>query len=71
LDTRIADIVRLIEVEDLHDVVLVGHSYGGLPVSTAALRVRERVKTVVYVDSGPHWPMLSDPKALTAALAEM
>ena len=53
LDTHITDIVRLIEVEDLHDVVLVGHSYGGLPVSTAALRVRDRIKTVVYVDSGP------------------
>jgi pimeloyl-ACP methyl ester carboxylesterase len=53
LDTHIADIVRLIEVEDLHDVVLVGHSYGGLPVSAAALRVRDRIKTVVYVDSGP------------------
>jgi pimeloyl-ACP methyl ester carboxylesterase len=53
LDTHVADIVRLIEVEDLHDVVLVGHSYGGLPVSTAGLRVRDRIKTVVYVDSGP------------------
>src|SRR5919112_1910930 len=53
LETHIEDIVRLIEVEDLHDVVLVGHSYGGLPVSTAALRVRDRIKTVVYVDSGP------------------
>jgi pimeloyl-ACP methyl ester carboxylesterase len=53
LDTHVADIVRLIEVEDLHDVVLVGHSYGGLPVSTAALRVRDRITSVVYVDSGP------------------
>jgi pimeloyl-ACP methyl ester carboxylesterase len=53
METHIADIVRLIEVEDLHDVVLIGHSYGGLPVSTAALRLRDRVKTVVYVDSGP------------------
>ena len=34
-------------------MVLVGHSYGGLPVSTAALQVRDRIKTVVYVDSGP------------------
>src|SRR5690242_3646906 len=53
LDTHVADIVRLIEVEDLHDVVLAGHSYGGLPVSTAAVRMRDRIKTVVYVDSGP------------------
>jgi pimeloyl-ACP methyl ester carboxylesterase len=53
LDTHTEDIVRLIEVEDLRDVVLVGHSYGGMPVSAAALRLRDRIKAVVYVDSGP------------------
>jgi pimeloyl-ACP methyl ester carboxylesterase len=53
LETHIEDIVRLVEVEDLRDVVLVGHSYGGMPVSAAALRLRTRIKAVVYVDSGP------------------
>jgi pimeloyl-ACP methyl ester carboxylesterase len=53
LDTHVEDIVRLAEVEDLHDIVLVGHSYGGLPVSAAALRLRDRIRSVVYVDSGP------------------
>src|SRR3954453_7522086 len=53
LDTHIADIVRLVEIEDLRDVVLVGHSYGGMPVSAAALRLRDRTRRVVYVDSGP------------------
>jgi pimeloyl-ACP methyl ester carboxylesterase len=53
LDTHTDDIVRLAEVEDLRDIVLVGHSYGGMPVSTAALRLRDRIKSVVYVDSGP------------------
>jgi pimeloyl-ACP methyl ester carboxylesterase len=53
LDTHIEDIVRLAEVEDLRDIVLVGHSYGGLPVSAAALRLPDRIKAVVYVDSGP------------------
>jgi pimeloyl-ACP methyl ester carboxylesterase len=53
LDTHIADIVRLAETEDLRDVVLVGHSYGGLPVSAAALQIKDRIKAVVYVDSGP------------------
>jgi pimeloyl-ACP methyl ester carboxylesterase len=37
----------------MRDVVLVGHSYGGLPVSAAALRLRDRLSKVVYVDSGP------------------
>ncbi|HEV8569882.1 MAG TPA: alpha/beta hydrolase [Actinoplanes sp.] len=53
LDLHTEDVVRLAEVEDMHDLVLVGHSYGGLPVSAAALRLRERIKAVVYVDSGP------------------
>jgi pimeloyl-ACP methyl ester carboxylesterase len=53
LDTHIEDIVRLAEIEDLRDLVLVGHSYGGMPVSAAALRLRERIKAIVYVDSGP------------------
>jgi pimeloyl-ACP methyl ester carboxylesterase len=53
LNTHVEDIVRLVEVEDLTDVVLVGHSYGGLPVSAAALRLRDRLRKVVYVDSGP------------------
>jgi pimeloyl-ACP methyl ester carboxylesterase len=53
LDLHTEDIVRLVEVEDLRDVVLVGHSYGGMPVSAAALRLRERIARVVYVDSGP------------------
>src|SRR5687768_4859208 len=53
LDTHTEDIVRLVETEDLRDVVLVGHSYGGLPVSAAAMRLRDRIRSVVYVDSGP------------------
>lgn len=53
LDTHTEDIVRLVETEDLRDVVLVGHSYGGMPVSAAALRLRDRVARVIYVDSGP------------------
>ncbi|MBB4761260.1 alpha/beta fold hydrolase [Amorphoplanes digitatis] len=53
LDLHTEDIVRLVLAEDLRDVVLVGHSYGGLPVSAAALRLKDRVARVVYVDSGP------------------
>ncbi|GLI01967.1 alpha/beta fold hydrolase [Phytohabitans aurantiacus] len=53
LDTHTDDVVRLIEERDLHDVVLVGHSGGGMPVSQAADRIPERIAQVVYVDSGP------------------
>ncbi len=51
LDTHIQDVVNVILWEDLHDVVLVGHSYGGMVVTGVADRVPERLKRVVYVDA--------------------
>ncbi|MEU8074455.1 alpha/beta hydrolase [Catellatospora citrea] len=53
LDTHVADVVALIEGADLRDVVLVGHSYGGMVVSVAAGVLAARLRRVVYVDSGP------------------
>ncbi|MFF0175415.1 alpha/beta fold hydrolase [Micromonospora profundi] len=53
LDTHTTDIVRLIEVEALRDVVLVGHSGGGMPVAQATDRIPDRIARVVYVESGP------------------
>jgi pimeloyl-ACP methyl ester carboxylesterase len=53
LDTHITDVVNLIEFEDLHDVVLLGHSYGGLVVTGAADRIPERISELVYLDTGP------------------
>ncbi|QWF81674.1 hypothetical protein HUW46_05107 [Amycolatopsis sp. CA-230715] len=41
LDTHVDDIVRLILDEDLTDVVLVGHSYAGPVISSAANEVPE------------------------------
>jgi len=51
LDTHIKDIVNLIRFEDLHDIYLVGHSYGGWPVSGALEEIGERVASVVYLDA--------------------
>ena len=51
LDTHIADVVSLLEIEDLRDVVLVGHSYGGMVVTGAADRVSARIKRLVYLDA--------------------
>lgn len=53
LDTHIADVVNLIEFEDLHEVVLLGHSYAGIVVTGVADRVPERIAQLVYLDSGP------------------
>ena len=53
LDTHITDVTNLLHYEDLHDVVLVGHSYGGLVITGVADRMPDRVRHLVYVDSGP------------------
>jgi pimeloyl-ACP methyl ester carboxylesterase len=53
LETHIIDVVNLIEFEDLHDVVLLGHSYGGLVVTGAADRIPERISELVYLDTAP------------------
>jgi pimeloyl-ACP methyl ester carboxylesterase len=51
LETHIGDIVSILEMEDLRDVVLVGHSYGGMVVTGAADRAHERIKRIVYLDA--------------------
>ncbi|OPF80024.1 alpha/beta hydrolase [Streptomyces antioxidans] len=51
LDTHVDDIVGLITEEDLTDVVLVGHSYAGLVISSAANRVPDRIGQLVYLDA--------------------
>ena len=51
LDTHIEDVVSLLEMEDLRDVVLVGHSYGGMVVTGAADRAPQRIKRLVYLDA--------------------
>ena len=53
LDTYLADVVNLIEFEDLRDVVLVGHSYAGLVVTGVADRIPERIGLLAYLDAGP------------------
>jgi pimeloyl-ACP methyl ester carboxylesterase len=51
LDTHIRDITSLLFYEDLSDVVLVGHSYGGMVVTGVADAVPERVQRLVYLDA--------------------
>jgi len=51
LDTHIADVVNLMVWEELSDVVLCGHSYGGCVISGVADRVPDRVRQLVYLDA--------------------
>ncbi|MER7733635.1 alpha/beta hydrolase [Streptomyces erythrochromogenes] len=49
--THVQDIVAEVERLDLREVVLVGHSYSGIPVGQAAERIGDRLARVVFVDS--------------------
>jgi pimeloyl-ACP methyl ester carboxylesterase len=51
LDTHITDIVNVFKWEDLKNVVLVGHSYGGWVISGAVERVLPRVASIVFLDA--------------------
>jgi pimeloyl-ACP methyl ester carboxylesterase len=51
LATHVEDVVAVLELEDLHDVVLCGHSYGGMPVSGGADLASERIRLVIYIDA--------------------
>lgn len=51
LETHILDVVNLIRWEELSNVVLCGHSYGGVVVRGAADRIPERIGALVYLDA--------------------
>lgn len=50
-DTHVEDIAALIAWEDLSDIVLVGHSYGGMVISGVATGLPERIAHLVYLDA--------------------
>lgn len=51
LDTHIRDITSLLYYEDLSDVILAGHSYGGMVITGAADQAPDRVGRLVYLDA--------------------
>lgn len=79
LKTHIDDVLGLVGAEELQELVLVGHSYGGLVVTGAADRLLElgiRLRAVVHVDGaiplpGESWssPHSAETKAQREALA--
>jgi pimeloyl-ACP methyl ester carboxylesterase len=54
LETHIADVINLIRGEELTDVVLCGHSYGGCVVTGVADRIPEKISAVVWKAGGRH-----------------
>src|SRR5271169_890173 len=51
LDTHITDIVNVVKWEDLRDICLVVHSYGGWPGSGALEQIGDRVGSIVWLDA--------------------
>src|SRR5258708_5496460 len=51
LETHVDDIVNVFHAEELGDVVLCGHSYGGMVITGAADRVADRIRSLVYLDA--------------------
>jgi pimeloyl-ACP methyl ester carboxylesterase len=78
LQTHIDDVLGLIEAEELNDIVLVGHSYGGMVITGAAdallARGAGRLRQLVYVDAmvplpGEGWGQGHAPEIVQARLA--
>ncbi|WP_232667441.1 alpha/beta fold hydrolase [Pseudonocardia sp. TRM90224] len=74
---HVQDVLDEVERLDLRDIVLVGHSYAGIPVGQAAERIGDRLAHVVFVDSSvpadgaafvAAWP--DGGAAVTASIAE-
>jgi len=51
VSTHIADVVNVLKWERLSDVVLCGHSYGGLVVSGVAEQMAEKIGSIVFLDA--------------------
>ena len=51
ISTFVDDVANVIEAEELRDVILVGQSSGGLPITGVADRMPERIRHLVYLDA--------------------
>src|SRR5438093_1266080 len=60
METHILDVTNVFEFEDLREVILVGHSLGGVVIPMVAERVPERIRRVVWLAA----VVLEDGKSL-------
>lgn len=51
VDTAVNDVINAIEYEDLHNVVLVGHSFAGKIVAKVQDRIPERIGRIIFLDA--------------------
>jgi pimeloyl-ACP methyl ester carboxylesterase len=75
LDMHISDVVNVLEYEDLTNVILVGHSYGGMVITGVADRAARRIGHLVYLDAAhpKNGQSLADvaPPSMAMAKSEM
>ena len=77
LQTHVSDVVSLVRCEEIADLVIVGHSYGGLVITGAAdalLALGVRLHHLVYIDavvphSGECWATHQSPELVASRLA--
>lgn len=51
LSTHVKDVINVILYEDLHNVVLVGHSYAGMVITGVIDQIPDRIRHVIYLDA--------------------
>lgn len=71
LDTQIRDVIEVLEAEELENIVLAGHSYGGIVITGVAARVPKRIRQLVYLDAvlleeGQSWSDALAPEMVAA-----
>ncbi|QHJ00281.1 alpha/beta fold hydrolase [Xylophilus rhododendri] len=57
LETHILDILGVLQAEELEDVILCGHGYGGMLITAVEDRMPGRIRSLVYIDAfvPQHW----------------
>jgi pimeloyl-ACP methyl ester carboxylesterase len=68
LGDHVDDVIGVIEIHDLVDVTLVGHSYGGRVINFVYHRAPERVARLVFLDA--HAPLAPDTGQTSERVAE-
>jgi pimeloyl-ACP methyl ester carboxylesterase len=51
LSTHVQDVLGVLELEELRDVILLGHSYGGMVATGVADKAADRIARMVYIDA--------------------
>jgi pimeloyl-ACP methyl ester carboxylesterase len=51
LSTHIKDVIQVFEYQNLSNVILIGHSYGGMVIGGIAERIPQRIESMIFLDA--------------------